>query len=159
RIILSAHCTAAAISASVYGLLCGPPNRSSAVFKCLATRIPATIANTRFRPSSTHTGYTFRLLFAYGSKVCLRPHCVVDSRVWSDRKPWCPRFASAFGTLTWGFTVLGSVTGVSLTQVPDTVQSRLLPDRGTARRSRAHLRRWAAQYASHWRGPGQPSRP
>src|SRR4029077_2649070 len=63
--ILSAHWTEAAIIASVRGLPCGPPNKSSAVFKCRATRMPATIANTRLRPSSIRTFYDFRLLFVY----------------------------------------------------------------------------------------------
>src|SRR5438128_1022839 len=40
-------------------------NRSSAVFRCRATRIPATIASTRLRPSSIPTFYRFRLLFVY----------------------------------------------------------------------------------------------
>ena len=52
RMIRSAHCTALAINDSVLGL--GFESiRSSMVFRCRATRIPATIASTRLRPSST----------------------------------------------------------------------------------------------------------
>jgi hypothetical protein len=38
------------------------PNKSSAVFRCRATRISATIASTRSRPSSTRPWYQFRML-------------------------------------------------------------------------------------------------
>jgi hypothetical protein len=46
-----AHWTAAATSDSVLGLE-RLSNKSSVVFRCRATRIPATIASTRLRPSS-----------------------------------------------------------------------------------------------------------
>ncbi len=49
--IRSAHCTADEIRYSVRGLGRLSP-RSAGVFKCRATRIPATMASTRFRPSS-----------------------------------------------------------------------------------------------------------
>src|SRR5579872_6823688 len=49
--IRSAHCTADAIKHSVRGLGRLSP-RSSGVFRCRATRIPATMASTRLRPSS-----------------------------------------------------------------------------------------------------------
>jgi hypothetical protein len=52
--IRSAHWTAAATSDSVLGLE-RLSNRSSVVFKCRATRIPATISSTRLRPSSITT--------------------------------------------------------------------------------------------------------
>ena len=42
--------------ASVRGLPCEPPNKSSAVFRCRATRTPATIASVRFLPSSIKSG-------------------------------------------------------------------------------------------------------
>jgi hypothetical protein len=51
RMIRSAHWTAAATSDSVLRLE-RLSNRSSVVFGCRATRIPATIASTRLRPSS-----------------------------------------------------------------------------------------------------------
>src|ERR1700694_1053621 len=38
--------------------------RSSVVLRCLATKIPATIASTLFLPSSIQASYYFRLLFA-----------------------------------------------------------------------------------------------
>jgi hypothetical protein len=63
-IINTAHCTLAAISLSVLGLPCGPPNRSSAVGMCSEVRIAAMMPITRFRPSSTTAVYTFRRLFA-----------------------------------------------------------------------------------------------
>ena len=51
RIIRSAHWTALAINDSVLGL--GRDScRSSGFFRWRATRIPATMAKTRFRPSS-----------------------------------------------------------------------------------------------------------
>ena len=62
RMILLAHCTAAATIDSVLGLGL-ESNRSSAVFRCRATSIPATMASTRLRPSSIPTFYRFRLLF------------------------------------------------------------------------------------------------
>jgi hypothetical protein len=49
--IRSAHCTADAIRHSVRGLGRLSP-RSSGVLRCRATRIPATMASTRLRPSS-----------------------------------------------------------------------------------------------------------
>ena len=57
--IRSAHCTADAIRHSVRGLGRLSP-RSSGVFRCRATRISATMASTRLRPSSIF----IRLLFA-----------------------------------------------------------------------------------------------
>jgi hypothetical protein len=51
RMIRSAHWTAAATKYSVLGLGF-ESRRSSAVFKCRVTRIPATMASTRLRPSS-----------------------------------------------------------------------------------------------------------
>src|SRR5271166_2186031 len=62
--ILSAHCTAAATRDSVLGLGL-ESKRSSVVFKWRATRIPATIASTRLRPSSMNAAYHIRFLFAY----------------------------------------------------------------------------------------------
>jgi len=51
RMIRSAHWTALAISDSVLGL--GRDSwRSSGFFRCFATRMPATMAKTRLRPSS-----------------------------------------------------------------------------------------------------------
>jgi len=47
--ILSAHSTEAATIASVLGFPFGVPNKSSAVFKCHATRIAAMIPKSRFR--------------------------------------------------------------------------------------------------------------
>jgi hypothetical protein len=52
-IIFSAHWRLAAISLSVRGLPCGPPNRSSAVRMCRLARIAAITPMTRLRPSST----------------------------------------------------------------------------------------------------------
>jgi hypothetical protein len=49
--IRSAHCTADAMRLSVLGLGRLSP-RSSGVLRCRATRIPATMASTRLRPSS-----------------------------------------------------------------------------------------------------------
>src|SRR5271157_3130131 len=62
--ILSAHCTAEATRDSVLGLGF-ESKRSSVVFKWRATRIPATIASTRLRPSSMNPAYHIRFLFAY----------------------------------------------------------------------------------------------
>src|SRR5271157_3374418 len=62
--ILSAHCTAEATRDSVLGLGF-ESKRSSVVFKWRATRIPATIASTRLRPSSMNAAYHIRFLFAY----------------------------------------------------------------------------------------------
>src|ERR1700730_1925180 len=43
--------------------------RSSVVLRCLATKIPATIASTLFLPSSIRASYTLRLLFAIVSAM------------------------------------------------------------------------------------------
>ncbi|MFY9560305.1 MAG: hypothetical protein WAQ52_08745 [Terriglobales bacterium] len=50
--ILSAHCTDAAINLSVSGLPVGAPNKSPAVRMCMAVRIAAMMPMTRLRPSS-----------------------------------------------------------------------------------------------------------
>jgi len=61
RMILSANWTAVVIIASVRGLPYEPPNKSSAVLKCRATRILTTIASTRLRPSSMRVSdFVFR---------------------------------------------------------------------------------------------------
>jgi len=69
--IRSAHCTADSISDSVRGLERQSCN-SSVFFKCRAIKIPATVANTRFPPSSircrsegqAEARSSFRLFFA-----------------------------------------------------------------------------------------------
>src|SRR5580658_10259423 len=62
----------AAISLSVRGLPCGPPNKSSAVCMCRLARIAAMIPMTRLRPSSMDEDCT---PFA----VCSPSHCATLS--------------------------------------------------------------------------------
>ena len=72
RIILSAHCTAAATSDSERGVAF-ESNSSSAVLMCRATRIPATMARTRLRPSSISPSYCFRFSFASDGFLEIQP--------------------------------------------------------------------------------------
>src|SRR5271166_515478 len=62
--ILSAHCTAEATRDSVLGLGF-ESKRSSVVFKWRATSIPATIASTRLRPSSTGDRVSYSLFLRH----------------------------------------------------------------------------------------------
>src|ERR1035438_5411077 len=67
-IIRSAHWTALAINDSVLGL--GRDScRSSGFFRCRATKIPATMAKTRFRPSSIWIMLAYSLFIRYLPKT------------------------------------------------------------------------------------------
>src|ERR1017187_7979246 len=66
--LLSAHGMAEATKDSVLGLGL-ESKRSSVVFRWRATRIPATIASTRLRPSSMREAYPIRALMAYAKVI------------------------------------------------------------------------------------------
>jgi hypothetical protein len=80
----SAHCTADATKDSIRGLLL-QSNRSSVVFRCRATRIPATIASTACVPLPSQHRNMFRLVFA--SKIVL-VSCAWQPKKTAGREPY-----------------------------------------------------------------------
>src|SRR5216683_1410553 len=78
RMMRSAHWTALAIKDSVLGL--GRDScRSSGFLRCLATRMPATMAKTRLRPSSMWIRLAYSLFVCYCPKIAVMGQFPVGS--------------------------------------------------------------------------------